>query len=68
MTCPLVHRSVPAVPEEERLCDMSARPAELLVYGARAGGQQLSPPAAVVEEGGGRLACHQEQVRLGRMN
>ncbi len=42
---------------------MTAGLAELLVYRAGAGGEQLPPPGAVGEEGGGRLARRHEQMR-----
>jgi hypothetical protein len=54
---------LPAGPEEECLSEVTAGLSELLVYRARAGGQQLPPPGAVGEEGGGRLARRHEQMR-----
>ncbi len=42
---------------------MTAGLAELLVYRAGAGSEQLPAPGAVEEEGGGRLASRHEQMR-----
>jgi hypothetical protein len=54
---------LPAGPEEECLSEMTAGLAELLVYRAGAGSEQLPPPGTVGEEGGSRLARRHEQVR-----
>ncbi len=54
---------LPAGPEEECLSEVTAGLAKLFVYRAGAGSEQLPPPGAVGEEGGGRLARRHEQMR-----